>query len=148
MTFDVSRECTSILGLLPDTLPDHSSPNRSYASDLPEFLKRAESMLTALQQEFPSLADKKLGGLNRLYAYDPATYIATLERDVVAHWLRHPESLELGPKQTALAASHWYDRPVTEHRIKRRFRDPDLTQQLQTLCYEPLLGYRHGGRNP
>jgi hypothetical protein len=136
MTFDVIQECTSILDLLPDTLPDHSSPGPSYTSELPEFLRRLAPLMAELQQEFPSLAGKKLGGLNRLYAYDPATYNATLERDVVAHWLRYPESLELTYRQIAAAASYWYDRPVTEHRIKRRFRDPDLPCQLQKLCYE------------
>ena len=89
-----------------------------------------------MQQEFPSLAGLKLGGLNRLYVYDPTTYNVTVECDVVAHWLQHPETLELTFRQMAAVASLWYDRPITEHRIKRRFKGPELAQKLQVLCYE------------
>ena len=132
MTFDVSQECTSILDLLPDTLPDQSHPTSTCDSDLTQFRQK----VVELKREFPSLADKTLGGLNGLYMYDPATYNTAVERDVVAHWLRYPESLELTFRQTAALASSWYDRPVSEHRIKRRFKDPDLPRQLQLLCYE------------
>jgi hypothetical protein len=135
MTFDLGQECASIYGQIPDNLPDHSTPNPSDGG-LPEYLRRLAKMGAELQQEFPSLAGQKLGGLNKLYAYDPGTYNAKVERDVVAHWLQHPEDLELTSRQMAAVASPWYDRPVTEARFKRRFRDPDLARKLQVLCYQ------------
>lgn len=136
MTFDLSRECGSILDYLPDILADHSIPESSLASELAEYRRQAMPLLIELQQKFPSLANKRLGGLNRLYAFDPSTFIETLERDMVAHWLQQPSSLELSARQLAAVASLWYPQPVTEHRIKRRFKDPSLTRQLQGLCYE------------
>jgi hypothetical protein len=135
MAFDLGGECATILDLL-DALPDHSSGHASDASELVEYRQQATVMLAELQQKFPSLANKRLGGVNRLYLFDPKAFIKTLERDIVAHWLQMPESLGLSAGQMAVVASRWYNRPVTDHRIKRRFKDPKLTSQLQLLCYE------------
>jgi hypothetical protein len=133
MAFDLSRDCASIVDCLPDDLPDQSVAE---TNELAQFLELAARALTDLQQGFPGLVNKSLGGLNRLYLFDQAKIINTLERDVVEHWLQQPESLELSAKQIAAMSSRWYNRPVTEDRIKRRFRDKRLTSRLQTLCYD------------
>jgi hypothetical protein len=136
LSFDLGQECANILAELPDTLPDHSKAHNSNAAEMSEFMRRSTALLAELQGEFPSLAGKRLGGVSRLYLYDPSAFIETLERDVVTHWLQHPESLELTAWQVGAMASNWYGQPVTEHRIKRRFKNPELTPRIQQLCYE------------
>lgn len=134
MTFDLDQECKSILDALPETLPDHSKP--TCKGELAHYRKELEEYAGKLQHKYPTLARKKVCGIGKLYAYDPEDYIPNVEQDIVAHWLTNPDSLALTAKNLGILASSWYGRPVSEHRIKRRFSDRDLARRLQQLCYE------------
>ncbi|MGK6356206.1 hypothetical protein ACMGDH_13395 [Sphingomonas sp. DT-207] len=136
MAFDLGNECASIVDALPDTLPNQSYALTNSATELAELRQRIAMFAAEAQQAFPNLAGKKLGGMGKLYVFDPNTLVETVERDVVRYWLQRPESLELSAAQVAALASNWYSRPISEHRIKRRFNDPVLITRLQSLCYE------------
>jgi hypothetical protein len=124
----------SILDELPDDLPDYRVPQPS--SEEEAFREEAERLLAELRERFPSLAGKKVGGVGKLYLYDSESYNDSLERDVVRHWLAQPETLELSAEQMARLASSWYERDVTPHRFKRRFKDRNLATELHRLCLE------------
>lgn len=126
----------SILDDLPEALPDQTVSQPGEAGDLAEYFERAAAFLIDLQQQYPGLAKKKLGGLNRLYLYDANDYLATLEPDVVKHWLEQPDSLRLTAAQLAAVASGWYGKRVSADRIKRRYNSPELAKRLQQLCYK------------
>jgi hypothetical protein len=113
-----------------------NEPDPNSLVELDAFKLEAEQALAGLQDRYPTLAGKRLGGVGKLYLYDPTKYNERLEREVLMHWLTVPESLELKAGQVAILASGWYERPVTVDRFKRRFKDPKLSQTLQRLCYE------------
>jgi hypothetical protein len=124
----------SILAELPDDLPDYRVPLPS--SEEEAFRVEAERLLAELQEQFPTLSGKKIGGVGKLYLYDPETYNDRLERDIVLRWLAEPETLELSAEQMARLASSWYERNVTPHRFKRRFKDRKLASELHRICLE------------
>ncbi|WP_341632948.1 hypothetical protein [Sphingomonas agri] len=127
-------EYQRILAELPDDLPDYRVPQPS--SEEEAFRAEAERLLAQLQEQFPTLSGKKIGGVGKLYLYDPETYNDTLERDIVRRWLAEPETLELSAEQMARLASSWYERDVTPHRFKRRFKDRKLASELHRICLE------------
>jgi hypothetical protein len=136
MTFDLDQEILSILAALPENIRDHNIPDPNNAGEMTEFRQQAGSMLAELQKGFSTLAGKSLGRMDKLYVFDPHSFIASLEQDVVKHWLQHPGSLELSVTQLAGVASCWYGQRVSAHRLKRRFKDPAMIQQLHKLCSE------------
>lgn len=127
-------EYRSILAELPDDLPDYRVPQPS--SEEEAFRAEVETLLAEAQKRYPTLAGKKLGGVSRLYLFDAETYNATLEHDIVRRWLAEPETLELSAEQMARLASKWYERDVTPHRFKRRFKDRNLAKELHRICLE------------